>query len=49
MFGPGTGPILDNLECQGYETSINDCPHNNSTGALCDHIEDAGVKCSKIA
>lgn len=46
-FGPGTGPILDDLECQGNETNINNCLHNNWQGTLCGHEKDVGVKCSK--
>ena len=46
FFGSGTDlPILvDNLDCQGNETSITKCAFETHT-ADCSHQEDAGVKC----
>ena len=48
-FGPGTGPIwLDNLNCDGAELRIADCPlgNGNTIGTHnCNHNEDAGIRC----
>ena len=48
IFGEGTGPIwMDNLQCSGRETSLEDCPFNG-WGIIesCDHNEDGGAICS---
>ena len=46
-FGRGMGHIfMDDLNCQGYETSILDCPYNGWGRHNCGHHEDAGVECS---
>lgn len=43
-FGQGQGLIhLDDVECNGYEISILDCPRSSSEN--CGHSEDAGVVC----
>ena len=46
-FGPGTGPILlDNLDCEGNETSIADCRHKGwGVQNYCDHNKDVSVSC----
>ncbi|XP_063962816.1 deleted in malignant brain tumors 1 protein-like isoform X2 [Lytechinus pictus] len=47
-FGQGSGRILlDNVECDGDEASIADCPHNGIGVHNCGHQEDAGVVCSR--
>ncbi|XP_072180910.1 scavenger receptor cysteine-rich domain-containing protein DMBT1-like [Diadema setosum] len=45
-FGPGEGRILlDNVQCQGSEERLLDCPHNGFLKHNCRHQEDAGVSC----
>ena len=46
-FGQGRGPIwLDNVECNGAEGLLLDCPHQGLGLHNCGHYEDAGVICS---
>ena len=45
-FGGGSGPIyLDNVICQGDESSLLECQRNPIGEHNCDHSEDAGVRC----
>ncbi|XP_033112971.1 scavenger receptor cysteine-rich domain superfamily protein-like isoform X2 [Anneissia japonica] len=45
-FGAGVGDILlDDLECEGSEVNIFNCPHTNRVNHNCGHFEDVGVKC----
>ncbi|XP_071951750.1 scavenger receptor cysteine-rich type 1 protein M130-like [Antedon mediterranea] len=48
FWGQGTGPIhLDDVGCNGDETSILDCSHAGLGIENCCHNEDAGVECIK--
>ena len=45
-FGAGTGPIhLDNLDCNGSESSLTDCLQSSYISCYYGHAEDAGVRC----
>lgn len=49
FYGEGSGTILlDDLDCTGDEKSLLDCVknvQNRNSDKVCDHSEDAGVKC----
>ena len=46
IYGAGHGDIvLDDVECDGTESSIEDCRHDGWGVSNCHHMEDAGVRC----
>ncbi|XP_066428582.1 scavenger receptor cysteine-rich type 1 protein M130-like [Eleutherodactylus coqui] len=48
-YGRGTGDIwLDDVECEGNERYIRDCPAKQFGDHDCGHKEDAGVICSEL-
>ena len=49
-FGKGTGRIwLDQVDCNGNESSVIDCSHLGLGASLqCSHDEDAGVICGNV-
>jgi len=48
-YGAGSGQIwLDDVQCNGTETDIADCQHNDWGSHNCDHNEDVSVSCSTL-
>ena len=47
VFGQGTGPILEDLQCTGAETILQQCVFNVAVGGNCSHSMDAAVMCTR--
>ena len=46
LFGEGNGQIwVDEVNCTGNESSLEDCPHDGWNNHDCEHSEDASVIC----
>lgn len=44
----GSGPIwLDNVVCQGWERSLDQCQHSTFGSSRCTHSQDVGVCCGE--
>ena len=49
VFGQGTGPIwLDDVNCEGNETSITQCNHGGWGVHNCGYGKNAGVVCRQL-
>eukprot|EP00105_Crassostrea_gigas_P042487 XP_019926635.1 PREDICTED: deleted in malignant brain tumors 1 protein [Crassostrea gigas] len=47
VYGPGSGPIwLDDVNCEGSETRIDECQHREWGSHYCDHRKDVSINCS---
>ena len=46
VFGEGSGPILEDLQCTGAETILQQCTFNVLDGGNCSHSMDAAVVCT---
>ena len=47
FFKSGTGQIwLDDIQCTGSETSLEDCSHPGWGVHNCGHHEDVGIECT---
>ena len=45
-YGQGTGPIfLNSVNCLGDESALISCSYREVIDYICDHSEDAGVRC----
>ena len=45
-YGQGTGPIfLNSVNCLGDESALISCSYREVINYICDHSEDAGVRC----
>ena len=45
-FGKGQGDIyIDNVQCNGSESHLEECPSSDVGDHDCSHSEDAGVSC----
>jgi lysyl oxidase-like protein 2/3/4 len=46
-YGPvGEGFSYNNVKCVGTETSLDNCPHNNTINVGCTYKKAAGVVCT---
>ena len=46
VFGQGTGPILEDLQCPEAATILQQCSFNISASGSCSHSMDAAVMCT---
>ena len=48
-FGEGQGEIyIENVQCNGNESTLEDCPASEVGVHDCTHSEDAGVRCQSM-
>lgn len=49
LYGEGLGDIiLSELDCTGEERTLLNCSRGRRISRVCDHSEDAGVRCGGI-
>ncbi|KAA0720726.1 Deleted in malignant brain tumors 1 protein [Triplophysa tibetana] len=49
VFGEGSGPVwMDDVRCNGNESSVKDCPSNALGTSTCSHKKDVGVTCRRV-
>ena len=47
-YGSGSGPIwLTNVRCQGNESDLGECVHDNFRVTDCTHSEDVSIYCGE--
>lgn len=46
FFGEGSKPVLLNeLQCNGNESTLSECDQENISGLGCNHLQDVGLLC----
>ncbi|PIK42104.1 putative deleted in malignant brain tumors 1 protein-like [Apostichopus japonicus] len=48
-YGEGDGPILYELDCNGWEDSWRYCNYNDWDTSSCSHSEDIGLQCTHVS
>ena len=49
-FGEGQGDIyIENVQCNGNESHLEECPSSDVGDHDCSHSEDAGVSCQGMS
>lgn len=48
VYGPGSGPIwMDDVICEGHESSLSECGHRPFAYTNCGHGEDVSIMCNR--
>ena len=49
VYGEGSGPIwMNEVQCNGKESSLQYCPFNSCGDMICTHSQDVGVNCTVV-